>query len=225
MSDGLSGTGKDEIIFPENIPVVEDGLHKRWSKKETTLLGLGIVVCAIVIAYAVVNGDTELFDTTHDIGSDPVLNLEDIPEEELLRLIIADQRPYAYHWTDHDWTSAHLDHEEPSLLQIQETLYWARHNAGEQFLKEIETNIIDGAKLNEGRLSNGENTMLSIISFTLHTQYCYDNPTFPNCKFFMANYLEYSYQLGEIDRDQYYVSLKPFMNQEEINDVEGLDES
>lgn len=204
-------------------------------KSPATLTILAIIISFTLIVVGVIAIES-LGLLAEDGGLEPILvDDNDIPviteDSELITLIVTDQKPSALSHRDYDWVEVHMDHLKPNIKDIQATLHWAKDThlndttsalyGQPPTLELIETEILEGAKLNNDKITVGEQIMLEIINWARFPEQCKTIPPAPNCAFMEINYYEDLYHTGEITRDEYWLNIKPFVNQTTIDEVEG----
>lgn len=181
-------------------------------KKSRTLGYVGIILILIGFTFGLMYSINVLEQT------ESVIDLKDIPEDEILKIVVTDQPPYALDHRETDFVKEHMNHAQPSIQDFQETLIWAKTLDKEELMR-MQHEILEGAKQNQNIVSNGEKSMLDIITWSAFPEMC-EKQTM-NCKFMNINYYEGLYQNGTITRDEYWQNIKQYASQETIDKVEG----
>lgn len=216
--DGNFGYGDEEV----NIGETRNFTHYADDepKKDRSKLLLIIPLIAIVLVVGAI-GITYMDQLANDPEID-FISYPDYQDEDILALRVVNAPPYARDSTGIDNVGDKISHTLPTTQEIIRTLVWASTTDTDR-LKELEMELMNAAELNDYNISLGERYFLDIITFTAYPEYCLNDPDNKQCEFFTILYNQGLYQDGIIDRDQLWLNLKQYADEETIAAVENHD--
>lgn len=178
------------------------------------LIAIVLVVGAIGITYM------------DQLANDPEIDFISYPDyddENILALKVVNNPPYARDSTGIDNVGDKISHTLPTTQEIIRTLVWANTEVTTERLIELESELMNAAELNDFKISLGERYFLDIITFSAYPEYCEADPENEQCAFFGILYNQGLYQDGVIDRDQLWLNIKQYADEETIAAVENQD--
>jgi len=192
---------------------------KKKSKEQILLIGITFAIVAVVIGSITITYFGGFNDELEIDLNDLVFNMT----ENDLVITVADYPPSALYLRERDYVSEHMDTYSPKIETFPEVVYWAKRNSTDIELKHIESEILQGAILNNNTISIGEKVFLQMINWVINPDSCDDEYLQETCQFFDISYQQHRYQLQEITRDEYWLEVKQYASQEVIDEVEGSD--
>lgn len=207
----------DELVNEPDVPI-------KFSRMAVTGIGFALIVGAVLVgAYVLATyGGFGCFGCDEKIPIDDItFNQTEFPPGEFVSLAVSEFPPSALYLRERDYVSEHMDTYDPILSELPEVVYWAKNSTTTEDLKHIESEIIEGAKLNDLKISSGERIFLTLIEWVTNPDGCELEVNYENCKYFDINYNQHRYQLQEISRDQFWMNIKKYSPQEVIDQVEG----